>query len=728
MGNAKPLQNPIYRKPDKRRVSVRWLSGAVVITFTACILMGGALYVALDGRQQLSQPANIISNIWETWKKQTATKGNRLVPITALEPATEKIVQVPTVTRIENKNVVRKKPFAIVSAPLAIVPTQTIQYARFDPLKLFVPTDNQNQNGDSEQNTYTADIYTADIESEITIAYEEFPTHLINSDIFAERKKITEEEVEIQVSQFYANPSRIALVSPLAYGVDYNDFTAQNLNYNQEIIDSFFVNPTAITQNNEYAELYHEHDNDHEHSPEDIYPDPSYGLKIPEIDEKNSLLTNSDHAIILGNIQDENYDEHDLTYSIDLPDNEILIVPENVTHIAKSQNVRKFSEQVLVVAQANQSLVRLLESLNPHRENIIGMSIAMANITGTTIIPQGSRLRIVWQKKDENEKIKIKRVGIYDNDGTHFTTVAVNDEGDIVQAKEPATILATQNTDDEQIRTVDRAKLPNVYDGIFRAAMSRGLSEKHVEQIVRTVVHDVNLKEVISPKDELEIFFSLDDNQEPNENSEIVYIALTTQGEKKRYYRYQDSENDTIRFYNDTGSSAKEFLLREPVPNGRFKSAYGMRLHPIFKRRMMHSGVDYGARTGTPIMAAADGIVELTKWAGGYGRRTVIRHANGYKTSYSHQHRYAKGIKPGTKVKQGQIIGQVGSTGYSTGPHLHFEIIVNGRKVDPMKIRLPKDHILVGDNLREFQDEKNRIDNIINESQPVNGSDTVASL
>ena len=149
------------------------------------------------------------------------------------------------------------------------------------------------------------------------------------------------------------------------------------------------------------------------------------------------------------------------------------------------------------------------------------------------------------------------------------------------------------------------------------------------------------------------------------------------------------------------------------MPNGKFRSGFGMRRHPILKYSKMHTGTDWSAPRGTPIIAAGNGVVEKAGWAGGYGRQTIIRHANGYVSSYSHQNSIAKGVKSGARVRQGQVIGAVGSTGLSTGPHLHYELIVNGNKVDPMRIRLPDGKSLKGDAYAMFARERDRINALL---------------
>jgi murein DD-endopeptidase MepM/ murein hydrolase activator NlpD len=181
-----------------------------------------------------------------------------------------------------------------------------------------------------------------------------------------------------------------------------------------------------------------------------------------------------------------------------------------------------------------------------------------------------------------------------------------------------------------------------------------------------------------------------------------------------RVYRFQNPEDDSVDYYDRDGKSIRQFLLRNPVPNGVFRSGFGMRRHPILGFSRMHTGVDWAAPRGTPIIAAGNGVVEKAGWdSGGYGNQTLIRHANGYVSSYNHQSAIAKGVKVGAKVRQGQVIGFVGTTGLSTGPHLHYELIVNGNKVDALKIRLPGGKSLEGKALAQFETERKRIDDLL---------------
>jgi murein DD-endopeptidase MepM/ murein hydrolase activator NlpD len=154
------------------------------------------------------------------------------------------------------------------------------------------------------------------------------------------------------------------------------------------------------------------------------------------------------------------------------------------------------------------------------------------------------------------------------------------------------------------------------------------------------------------------------------------------------------------------------------VPNGVFTSGFGMRRHPILGFARMHTGVDWAAPRGTPIIATGNGVVEKAGWdSGGFGNQTLIRHANGYVSSYNHQSAIAKGIVPGAKVVQGQVIGFIGSTGMATGAHLHYELVVNGTKVDPLRIRLPGGKTLDGDALAKFEEERKRVDTLLSDEK-----------
>ena len=181
----------------------------------------------------------------------------------------------------------------------------------------------------------------------------------------------------------------------------------------------------------------------------------------------------------------------------------------------------------------------------------------------------------------------------------------------------------------------------------------------------------------------------------------------------RRVFRFQAPDDGTVDYFDEAGRSLKKFLIRKPIADGQLRSGFGYRRHPILGYSKMHTGVDWSNRIGTPIMAAGNGTVIKAEWDSGYGRRVEVQHANGYVTAYSHQSAFARGIAPGARVRQGQLIGYVGSTGLSTGPHLHYEVIVNGHFVDPMKIRVPRGRELEGRMLADFKRQREQVETLL---------------
>ena len=188
-------------------------------------------------------------------------------------------------------------------------------------------------------------------------------------------------------------------------------------------------------------------------------------------------------------------------------------------------------------------------------------------------------------------------------------------------------------------------------------------------------------------------------------NGTILYASLTLRGEEKSFYNFTPQENGTKGrndFFNKDGQSARRSLMKTPVDGARLSSSFGQRKHPVLGYTRMHKGVDFAVYTGTPIMAAGDGIIERSSSYGSYGNYIRIRHNDTYKTSYAHLSRYGKNIKQGRRVKQGQIIGYSGATGRVSGAHLHYEVLMNGNQVNPMTLKLPTGKELEGRNLEVF--------------------------
>jgi murein DD-endopeptidase MepM/ murein hydrolase activator NlpD len=311
--------------------------------------------------------------------------------------------------------------------------------------------------------------------------------------------------------------------------------------------------------------------------------------------------------------------------------------------------------------------------------------------------------------------------------GEHLTTVGLDDHSHFIDAAEPPMLAAVTSAFSDQPPQIAAGRdMPSVYDGIYRAALSYGMSSEMTALLVKLLASNVDLQAQLRPTDTIEAFFSVTDEKgKAAKDSELLYVNARFGDTSTRFYRFQNSDDDnSVDYFDQDGRSIRQFLLRSPVPNARMTSGFGMRSHPILGRTVMHTGTDWAAPRGTPIIATGNGVVEKAGWdSGGYGNQTIIRHANGYESSYNHQSAISKGVYPGAKVTQGQVIGYVGTTGQSTGAHLHYELIVNGTKVDSMKVRLPGGKSLEGKALARFEDERKRVDTLLN-TQP---SDQVAS-
>ena len=243
-------------------------------------------------------------------------------------------------------------------------------------------------------------------------------------------------------------------------------------------------------------------------------------------------------------------------------------------------------------------------------------------------------------------------------------------------------------------------------DSIYRAAGSSGIPDDALAEYIRVMGFSVDFQREIRAGDAFELLYEQQIDQISGEKiaTKLHYAGLMLSGEQLGYYRY-DHDGSRVGWYDRDGNSAARTLIRTPISGARLSSSYGMRKHPISGYNRMHKGVDFAAPTGTPIIAAGSGIVTRSGWNGSYGRYIRIRHNSTYDTAYAHMSRIARGVTPGARVEQGQVIGYVGSTGRSTGPHLHYEILVNNRKVNPMTVSLPTGEKVSAELLEDFRDQ-----------------------
>lgn len=259
----------------------------------------------------------------------------------------------------------------------------------------------------------------------------------------------------------------------------------------------------------------------------------------------------------------------------------------------------------------------------------------------------------------------------------------------------------------------EMARLTAKVDGsIYQAAIENGATEREVAGLSEAFAYDVDFQREVRPGDEFEMVFGryADDQGRTVKTGDLLFVSMRTRSGVKSYYRFQGPGDSEPNWYDASGRSSRKFLMRTPVNGARLSSGYGMRRHPILGYSRMHKGIDFAAGAGTPVMAAGDGVVRRASTYGGYGNYIRVSHADGYETAYAHLSRYARGIRPGVRVRQGQIIGYVGSTGRSTGPHLHYEVMQRGRQVNPLSLKARTGRNLSGESLRVFEAAKREID------------------
>lgn len=256
------------------------------------------------------------------------------------------------------------------------------------------------------------------------------------------------------------------------------------------------------------------------------------------------------------------------------------------------------------------------------------------------------------------------------------------------------------------VRGADR-----IDDSLFVSARRAGVPPRVIMDLIRIFSWDVDFQREIRRGDRFEILFETfkNENGQVVKNGDIQYASLVLSGENLQLYRF-GSDDYAVDYYDAEGQSARKALMKTPIDGARLSSRFGKRRHPILGYTMMHRGLDFAAPRGTPIMAAGDGVVERASRYGAYGKYVRIRHNSTYKTAYAHLKGYAKGVRSGKRVRQGQIIGYVGTTGRSTGPHLHYEVHRNGEKLNPLKLKLPTGKKLKGAELTRFMAEKTRIE------------------
>ena len=330
-----------------------------------------------------------------------------------------------------------------------------------------------------------------------------------------------------------------------------------------------------------------------------------------------------------------------------------------------------------------------------------------------------NKFEIKQIKKELSKKIDINKLKL--NQKFHFTvdqTSYLVKEFIFQVSLTEKIYLSRNNFDDKFNQKIVVTKLNKkiIYDeniileSLYKSAIDEKIPVNIIIEFARIYGFQVDFQRDIRKKDGFQIMYEvfLDDKNNIIETGNILYANLKLSGENNSLYYFESKDSEG--HYDKSGKSVQKALMKTPINGARLSSAFGMRKHPIDGFNKMHKGTDFAAPMGTPIMASGDGKIKKAGWCGGGGNCIVIKHNSTYQTVYAHMSKFAKGIRSGVRVKQGQTIGYVGSTGKSTGPHLHYEVIINGKKVNSQKLKLPSGKILKDEERKLFETKKIKLD------------------
>ena len=391
-------------------------------------------------------------------------------------------------------------------------------------------------------------------------------------------------------------------------------------------------------------------------------------------------------------------------------------VPENITLLPKTASQTTGgtgASERTVTAKKGDSVAGILRDLGAPADDIQAI-VALLGAKGRDGgLKDGEKVRVLMSPiLGSDGRLQPARVMLL-GDTAVEAVVALSDMGRYVPVDVQSAETAVAESSEEQDQ--DDGSGVRLYQSIYETALRNQVPRPVVDDLIRIYSYDVDFQRKAEPGDSFQVLYD-EEGASADVRNDVLFAELTVGGETKKFYRYTSPTDGLVDYYDETGKRAKKFLVRKPVAEGIMRSGFGMRKHPILGFVRAHTGVDWAAPRGTPIYASGNGTIEEIGPKNGYGKYIRIRHANGYETAYGHMSAYARNMAVGTHVHQGQVIGYVGSTGLATGPHLHYEIIINSRFVDPMKVKLPRGRVLEGTELTSFDRERDRIDGIMAQS------------
>jgi murein DD-endopeptidase MepM/ murein hydrolase activator NlpD len=620
LGNEPPLSvdGGLRKDFDRRRVSVRWLSGTILTGLCGAALMGGAVFAALDGEAHFAaNPERVEPARAAAGARATARKSDRLPPIVETNSARH-IIRVTTMTRSGEREVPRVRPFVKISSNLALAATElSAKIPPFNPQRLL-----------------------ANMGDDDTPAAEEGAGASPNA------------EVSFVTRDLLSAIPRLKLAGLVQFD-DVLSKVRDAANYTGSVPPNFTlasINPGKLA----YA------------SP-DAPVDPYAGF-------------------------------------------EARIVPENITMLAKTApqatGGNAWNERSIVMKKG-ETLSAILRDLGATPEEIKAITAVLGPRGRDGNLKEGQKIRVLLSPFRGTQRLQPVRLTLVGETAIE-AIVALSDLGKYVAVDVHSAETQVAEADDDE---EDDGTGMRLYQSIYETALRNQVPNSVIEELIRVYSYDVDFQRRARAGDSFEVLYSGD--EEADGKPDVMFASLTIGGEARKFYRFITTDDGIADYYDETGKSAKKFLVRKPVPTAIMRSGFGSRRDPIYGYTKMHTGLDWAAPMGTPIYASGNGTLEKAGWESGYGKYIRIKHMNGYETAYGHMTAFARGMEPGARVRQGQVIGFVGSTGHSTGAHVHYEILVNGRFVDPLRIKLPRGRVLEGPVLAGFEKERDRLDGMM---------------
>ena len=366
----------------------------------------------------------------------------------------------------------------------------------------------------------------------------------------------------------------------------------------------------------------------------------------------------------------------------------------NLTNFFKSKINSPYKE-IDYTIQNNDTVEKILKQFKIRNKDIRNISLKLKERELTNIY-SGRKLSLILKKLEDGSNTIVNFVYPINN----TTSVEIRKYQNDFLLKENILQLYRKEV---VVKNV-------IKNNLYSSAVDSGIEPNIIVEFARIFGFEVDFQRDIRKGDWFEILYEKfeDDNDKVRDTGKIIYASMYVNGEEINLYNF-NFKNDE-EYYDIKGKSITKSLMKTPINGARLSSSFGMRKHPILGYNKMHRGTDFAAPSGTPIMASGSGTITRARWCGGGGNCVKIKHNSTYETIYAHMKAFAKGIREGKKVRQGQIIGYVGSTGLSTGPHLHYEVLVNGKKVNSQKLKLPSGKILKGDARKQFELDRIKID------------------